>query len=77
MFYVIEGGSLLHGLQWKAGDSYDAIAQDCHYGLANVGFDGYGGSPSIKDNTRGHDVHPVVHFTAETELSGKCLFVKS
>ena len=86
--YVLDGGSLLHRLQWKAGDSYGAIAQAYadftvrHYGLATVVFDGYGGGPSIKDNThrrRGQDVHPVVHFTAETEFSWvkRCLFVKS
>ena len=37
-------------------------------------FDGYEGGPSIKDNThqrRGHNIHPVVKFTAETEFSGK------
>ena len=30
--------------------------------------------PNIKDNThlrRGHNIHPVVSFTAETEFSGK------
>ena len=36
-------------------------------------FDGYGGQ-SIKNNThqrRGMNVHPVVHFTADTEFIGK------
>ena len=78
--YVLDGGSLLHCLPWKLGDSYGAIAQSYvdftnrHYGLATVVFDGYGGGPSIKDNThqrRGHNIHPVVKFTEETEFSGK------
>ena len=46
-----------------------------HYGPATtVVFDGYEEGPSIKDNThqrRGRNMHPVVSFTAETELSGK------
>ncbi len=78
--YVLDGGSLLHRLLWKTGDSYGAIAQSYadftirHYGLATVVFDGYDGGPSIKDNThlrRGQNIHPVVSFTAETEFSGK------
>ena len=42
--------------------------------MATVVFDGYGGGPSIKDNThlrRGQNIYPVVNFTAETEFSGK------
>ena len=72
---------MLHRLPWKTGDSYGAIAQSYadfsirHYGSATVVFDGYGGGPSIKDNThqrRGRqNVHPVVNFTAETEFLGK------
>jgi 5'-3' exonuclease len=78
--YVLDGGSLLHRLPWNKGDSYGAIAQSYadftirHYGSATVVFDGYGGGPSIKDNThqrRGQNIHPVVSFTAETEFSGK------
>ncbi len=78
--YVLDGGSLLFRLPWKLGDTYGAIAQiyvdfTCrHYGMATVVFDGYCGSPSIKDSTlqrRGHNIHPVVIFTEETEFSGK------
>ena len=78
--YVLDGGSLLHRLSWTNGHSYGAIAQSyvdftiLHYGLSRVVFDGYEGGPSIKDNThqrRGHNIHPVVSFTAETEFSGK------
>ena len=77
--YVLDGGSLLHLVPWKGGDSYRSIAQSFadftirRYGLATVVFDGYGG-PSIKDNThqrRGMNVHPVVHFTGDTEFIGK------
>ena len=75
-YYVLDGESLLYRVPWKAGDSYGFIAQSYadftirHYGLATVVFDGYGG-PSIKDNThqrRGINVHPVFHFTADTEF---------
>ena len=78
--YVPDGGSPLHRLQWKAGDSYGTIAQAgtdftaCHYGLDTMVYDGYSEGQSTKDNThrlRGHDVHPVVHFTAESEFSGR------
>ena len=78
--YVLDGGSLLHRLPWKKGDSYKAIAESYaeftvrHYGQATVVFDGYGEGPSIKDNThqrRGKNLHPIVSFTAETEFSCK------
>ncbi len=45
------------------------------YGPATtIVFDGYEEGPNTKDNThlkRGHTIHPVVSFTAETEFSGK------
>ena len=78
--YVLDGGSLLHRLPWKTGDSYGAIAA-CYadftvrrYCQATVAFDGYGEGPSIMDSThqrRGKSMHPIVSFTAETEFSGK------
>ena len=77
--YILDGGSLLHWVPWKASSSYGSIAQSYadvtirQYGLATVAFDGYGG-PSIKDNTyqrRGMNIHPVVHFTTDTEFIGK------
>ena len=79
--YVLDGGSLLHRIPWKHGQSYGKIAQSYadfpiqHYGSATtIVFDGYGDGPSIKDNThqrRGNNIHPIVNFTAETEFSGK------
>ena len=46
-----------------------------HYGAdTTIVFDGYEEGPSIKHNThqrRGRNVHHVVSFTAQTELSGK------
>ena len=55
--YVLDGGSLLHRLPWKKGDSYNAVAESYvdftvrHYGQTTVVFGGYGEGPSIKDNT--------------------------
>ena len=55
--YVLDGGSLLHRLPWKKGDSYNAIAESYanftvrHYGHTTVVFDDYGEGPSIKDDT--------------------------
>ena len=79
--YVLDGGSLLHRIPWTRGDSYGKIAQIYadftiqQYGSATtVVFDGYEEVPSIKDNThqrRGHNIHPVVSFNAETVFSGK------
>ncbi len=78
--YVLDGGSLIHRLPWKRGDSYGAIAQSyasfvtCHYDKATVVFDGYERGPSIKDNThqrRGQYTQPVVRFNADTEFVGK------
>ncbi|KAK4298605.1 hypothetical protein Pmani_008001 [Petrolisthes manimaculis] len=79
--HVLDGGSLLHQVPWKRGQNDGEIAQSYadftvrHYGSATtVVFDGYEEGPSIKDNThqrRGHNSHPIVHFTADTEFSGK------
>ena len=78
--YVLDGGSLIHHLSWKRGDSYGAIAPSYadftikHYGKAAVVFDGYSDSASIKDNThqrRGRNTHPVINFTAQTEFVGR------
>ena len=76
--YVLDGGSLLHRIPWKHGQSYGKIAQSYadftiqHYGSATtIVFDGYGDGPSIKDNThqrRGNNIHPIVNFTAERVL---------
>ena len=77
--YVLDEGYLLHRVSWKAGDSYGSIAESYadftirHYGLATIVFDGYSG-PSIKDNTHqrsGMNVHPVIHFSADTEFMEK------
>lgn len=79
--YVLDGGSLIHRLTWRNGDTYGAIAQLYadftvrHYGsTATIVFDGYEEGPSIKDNThlrRGHGIQPVVNFITDTQFSGK------
>lgn len=78
--YVLDGGSLVHRVPWKRGDSYGAIAQSYAdfttrlYGKATVVFDGYSEGPSIKDNThqrRGQNTHPAVSFNANTKFVGK------
>lgn len=54
---VLDGGSLVHRLPRKKGDSYDAIARSYadftirHYCKVNVVFDGCSESHSIKDDT--------------------------
>src|SRR6218665_2835668 len=81
--YVLDGGSLLHRILWRKGESYVVIhvAQSYpdftvrQYGVGTtVVFDGYEQGPSIKDNTqltRGQNMYPVISFTADTEFSGK------
>ena len=78
--YVLDGGSLIHRLPCKKGDSYSVIAQNHaeftirHYGKATVAFDGYSAGPSVKDNThqrRGHNTHPIISFSVNTEFVGK------
>src|SRR6218665_1511481 len=56
--HVLDGGSLLHRIPWKKGESYGTIAQSYadftvrQYGAGTtVVFDGYEQGPSIKDNT--------------------------
>ncbi|KAG7165603.1 hypothetical protein Hamer_G013102 [Homarus americanus] len=78
--YVLDGGSQVHRLPWKKGDSYGAIARMYadftirHYGKATVVFDGYSEGPSIKDKT--HERHeqitrPIISFNAKTEFVGR------
>lgn len=71
---------MLHRLPRKRGNNYGVIVQSYadfaihNYVLATVVFDGYGGGPSIKDNTHprsGQNIHPIVRFTAETDYSGR------
>lgn len=79
--YVLDGGSLIHRLTWRNGETYSAIVQLYadftvrHYGsTATIVFDGYEEGPSIKDNThlrRGRGIQPVVNFTTDTQFSGK------
>ena len=78
--YVLDGGSLLHKLKWKKGDTYGKIVRAYadfttkHYETATVVFDGYSAGPSIKDNTqqrRGQaKSYATVNFTGETEFDG-------
>ena len=78
--YVLDGGSLLHRVSWKRGETYGTIAKSYadftikHYATPTVIFDGYECRPSIKDNVhprRGYNIHPIVSFTSDTEFNGK------
>ena len=65
---------MLHRVPLKAGDSYGSIAQSyadftiCHSGLATVVFD-----MMVRNTHKRHgmNVHPVVHFTTDTEFIRK------
>lgn len=78
--YVLDGGSLIHRVQWTKGSTYGVIADAYvdftirNYGKATVVFDGYLDTPSIKDNThdrRQQKHHPKVSVTLETIFNGK------
>ena len=78
--YVLDGGSLLHRLNWKNGETYWSIAANYasftvkQYGKATVVFDGYSDRPTTKDNTherRGHNNNPKVNLTATSIFFGK------
>lgn len=56
LFYVIDGGALIHRVRWMKGDTFGSIANQYviyvrkHYGVgARIVFDGYG-KPSTKSN---------------------------
>ena len=78
--YVLDGGSLLHRVQWKQSSPYTQIAESYanivlkHYGNAMVVFDNYESS-STKDIThiRGTcgKVYPEVHFSPNMLFKGK------
>lgn len=78
--YVLDGGSLIHRVQWTKGSTYGSIAQTYadftlrNYGTATVVFDGYQDAPSVKDAThqrRQRTQHPKINFTQETIFNGK------
>ena len=68
-------------MKWSDGKTYISIADDYaefavkHYGKATVVFDGYGGGPSLKDNThlRRSKTHASykVHISDTTKFAGK------
>jgi len=78
---VLDGGSLLHRLKWKEGNTYSSIADDYasftveHYGRATVVFDGYEVGPSIKDCTHQRRIGKLnrkkVNITEVTKFAGK------
>ena len=55
VYYVIDGGLLLHLLTWCRGSTYSQVAQSYTdfvirmFGKGTVVFDGYGSGPSTKD----------------------------
>jgi len=62
VYYVLEGGALLHRIPWHGGETYDVYcgryvkyATD-KYGSATVVFDGYESGPSTKDMTHSERV---------------------
>ena len=59
---VLDGGSVLHRMPWKHGTRFWKNSES------------FEEESTIKDGThhrRGHNIHAVVSFTAETDLSGK------
>ena len=76
---MLEGGSLIHRLQWQRGSAFGAIADAYsefslqNYGKATVVFDGYQDSPSIKDCTharRRTRISPNVKVVSEIIFDG-------
>ena len=67
--YVLDGGSLLHRVPWKTGDTYQNIANSYanftfhYYGRAVVVFDGYDSVPSIKDMTHRRRINSKISNT--------------
>ncbi|GFR71528.1 hypothetical protein ElyMa_002096100 [Elysia marginata] len=55
--YVLDGGSLLHSISWRRGDTYASIGQTYleyvkrMYGKPRIVFHGYNNGPSTKDAT--------------------------
>lgn len=77
--YILDGGSLIHRLNWQNGLTYEEIAKKyssfvlSHYGSALVVFDGYKCGQSIKDNTharRSKAVGQTVNFSAQMKFNG-------
>ena len=79
--YVIDSGMLLHWLPWGDGIMYWNIYESyfnfvkTKFSPATVGFDGYDGGPSTKDNahlrrTKGI-VGPEVHFNNSSIFHGQ------
>ena len=76
--YVLDGGSLLHRINWKKGALYSEIADSyvnfvkSNYGEALIVFDGYLFGPSTKDHTHlrrnSKGVSKLTNFTPDMKL---------
>ncbi len=78
--YVLNGGSLLHRLSWKQGETFQSVCAryvtyvTTKYGEATIVFDGYESGPDIKDAThqrRSHGSGPIVALTNQTIITLK------
>ena len=77
--YVLDGGSLIHRLEWTDGSTYNSIA-DAYasftvevYGNYTVVVDGYDGGPSTKDNA--HQRRTRTKVTNKVDISDATKFV--
>lgn len=78
--YVLDGGSLLHRLSWKQGETFQSVCAryvtyvTTKYGEATIVFDGYDSGPDVKDAThqrRSHGSGPTVALTHQTVVTLK------
>ena len=78
--YVLDGGSLLHGVRWTKHATYTEIANSCanfgnaNYGKAVVVFDVYESGPSTKDMIHSRRttkfVSRTINFSTSTKFVG-------
>jgi len=78
--YVFDGGSLLHHLSWKQGETFQNVCAryvtyvTTKYGEATIVFDGHDSGPDVKDAThqrRSHGSGPTVALTHQTVVTLK------
>ena len=77
--YVLDGGSLLHRVSWKRGEtkhncSHNADFTIKHFATPTVNSDGHECGASIKNTVhqrRGYNFHPTVSSTSDTGSMGR------
>ena len=72
MWYVVDGGALIHCIPWSKGEQYSQIFEKyykyifCHHPIQKIVFDGYDKGSSTKD---------ITHIRRSAKRSGQVVLL--